>query len=240
MPSGARRKREISDCLKYRRASGGVLVVPHHQWLQSLHDQLTFVNQHEAQVIACRVFLVHFAESWRKVETAQEKTDGNRLATGWGPVHDLIGAGQTVCRRVVGIACTYLKPHQGFTLVVLIWCNACRLPPDNTQLHMLDFQPDQQEIYPPYNHIFQVVFALTILKLYVQAVLNTDVHLDTAVYLWRNAVAVNPDILFANNILNAAGDCGADKVSQLDINAIVRLVLLFDILEVKSECLGML
>jgi hypothetical protein len=53
---------------------------------------------------------------------------------------------------------------------------------------VLDLQTDQQKVDAADNDIFQVVFALAVLELNVQAVLNTDIHLDDAVGLRRHAV----------------------------------------------------
>ena len=199
----------------------------------------TFVDEHETEVVACGVFLVDFAESWRQVETAEEQTNGYSFAAGWRAVHDL-------CRRLsilvllFKLRCTYLEPHQRLTLVILIRRNSCRLPPDDTQFHMLNLQPHQQEVDPSDNDIFQMILALAVLKLDMQAVLNTHIHLDATVDLWRDTVRVYPDVLFANDVLDAARDCGTNEVAQLHVDAVVGLVLLFDVLEVEGEGLRVL
>lgn len=41
---------------------------------------LTLVNQDQAKVVSCRVFLVDFAECGSKVKTSQEEADGYCLA----------------------------------------------------------------------------------------------------------------------------------------------------------------
>lgn len=61
-----------------------------------------------------------------------------RLTSDWCPVHDLI-LGYCV------------------VLVVHIGTRACCFPLDDVDLHVLDFDSHQQEVYLPYNDIFQVV-----------------------------------------------------------------------------------
>jgi len=85
-----------------------------------------------------------------------------------------------------------------------------------------------------------MVFTFRILKLNVQTILNTHIHLDTAVDLRRNTVAVHPNILFANDVLNAAGDGGADEIAQFHVDAVVGFVLFFDGFEVEGEGLRVL
>lgn len=135
---------------------------------------------------------------------------------------------------------THLEAHQRLTLVVLVWRRPGGLPPDDAKLHVFDLQPDQQEVDPPDYDVLQVVLALGVFELDVQAVLNTDVHLDAAVHLGRDAVRVHPDVLLPDDICHAAADGDADEVAQLDIDAVIGLVLLLDILEVEVVSLGVL
>lgn len=74
----------------------------------------------------------------------------------------------------------------------------------------------------------------------MQTILDTDIHLDGGIRLWRNAVRIYPKVLFADDILDTPRHGGADVVAEADIYAIVRLVLLLDILEIKGEGLWML
>lgn len=105
---------------------------------------------------------------------------------------------------------------------------------------MLDLQSDQQKIDPPNDHVLQVVFALRVLKLDVQTILDTYVHLDAAVHLRRYPIAVYPDIFLSDHIRHAPGHCNADEIPQSYIDAGVGFVLFLDILEVELECLGVL
>lgn len=98
---------------------------------------------------------------------------------------------------------------------------------------MLDLEADEKEVDPADDDVLEMVLALAVLKLDVQAVLYADVHLDAAVHLGGDPVAVDPDVLFANHVGHAAGDGDAHKVPQLDVDAVVRLVLLLDVLEVE-------
>ena len=133
-----------------------------------------------------------------------------------------------------------LKPHQRLTLIILIRRRPRRLPPNNTQLHMLNLQPHQQKVNPPHNHILKMVLALTILELDMQAILNADIHLDAALRLRRHLVGVHPDVLFADDVGHAARDGDAHEVAELDVDPVVGLVLLLDVLEVEGEGLGVL
>lgn len=105
---------------------------------------------------------------------------------------------------------------------------------------MLDLQPHKQEIDTPDNDILQVVFRLGVLKLDVQTILDTDVHLNRAVVLWRHAVGIDPKILLAHDVGHTAGDGDAHEIPELYVDAIVRFVLLLDVLEIEGEGLGVL
>jgi len=100
---------------------------------------------------------------------------------------------------------------------------------------MLDLQPDEQEIDPPNNNILEVVLALAVLELNVQTILNTNIHLDHTVRLRRHAIAINPEVLFTNNIRHAPRDGHADEIAQPHIDSRVRLILLLDVLEQERE-----
>ena len=135
---------------------------------------------------------------------------------------------------------TYFEPDQGLAFVILVWCGARGLAADNAQLHVLDFEADEEEVDAADNDVLEVVLALGVLKLDVQAVLNADVHLDAVVRVGRDAVAVDPDVLLANHVGHASRDCHPHEVPQLHINAVVRLVLLLYVLEVEIERLRVL
>lgn len=135
---------------------------------------------------------------------------------------------------------TYLEPHKRLTLVVLIRRDTGRLSPDDAEFHVLDLQSDQQEVDPADNDVLEMVLALAVFELYVQTILDTNIHLDDAVGLGRHAVRVDPDILLAHDILHAARDGDADKVAQAHVDAGVGFVCFLDVLEGEWEGLGML
>lgn len=68
--------------------------------------------------------------------------------------------------------------HEVLRLVVCAGSHACCLPSNDRQLHVLDLDSDQEEVNFAQNHVLQVVLLLVEFKLDVQAVLNTDLHLD--------------------------------------------------------------
>ena len=130
---------------------------------------------------------------------------------------------------------TNLEPHQRLALVVLPRRRAARLAPDDAQLHMLDLQPDEQEINAADDHVLEVVPRLAVLEFNVQAVLDTDVHFDDAVGLWGHAVAVHPQVFFADRVGHAPRHGHTHKVAQAHVDARVRLVRLLDVFEVEGE-----
>lgn len=85
-----------------------------------------------------------------------------------------------------------------------------------------------------------MVLRLGIFELDVQAVLDANIHLDGTVDLRRDTVRVDPDILLTDDIGHTARDSNADVVAKFDIDAVVRLVLLLDVLEVEIKCLRVL
>lgn len=100
---------------------------------------------------------------------------------------------------------------------------------------MLDLEPHEQEIDTANNHILEMILGFGVFEFDMQAVLDTDVHLDGAVILRWHAVRVHPQVLLPNDIRHAPRDSHPDKVAQLDVDTIVRLVLLFDVLEIEGE-----
>lgn len=105
---------------------------------------------------------------------------------------------------------------------------------------MPNLQPHEQKINPPHNHILQMVFTLRILEFNMQTIFNADIHFYTAVCLRGGTVGVDPDIFLADDVGDAAGDGDADEVVQFYVDAVVGFVLLFDVLEVEGEGLGVL
>lgn len=98
---------------------------------------------------------------------------------------------------------TYLKANQRLTLVILIWRRSGRLPPNDRQLHMFDLKPHEQEINSTNNHILEMIFGFGVFEFDMQAVLDTNIHLDRAVVFWGHAVRVNPEILLTDDIRHA-------------------------------------
>ena len=74
----------------------------------------------------------------------------------------------------------------------------------------------------------------------MQAILDTDIHLDGVIRLRGHAIRVNPEILLADHVSHSPGNRYTNEISQLHVDSIVGLVLLFDVLEVEREGLGVL
>ena len=87
--------------------------------------------------------------------------DGYALAPDRHPVHDLIFG-----QRLALIVCRRAHPR--------------RLAPPYLHLHVLELDAHQQEVDLADHHIPQVVPRAIILKLYVQAVLDANLHLAAA------------------------------------------------------------
>lgn len=132
---------------------------------------------------------------------------------------------------------TYLEANQGFTFIILVGRGAGCFASDDGELHVLDLEAYEKEIDAAYNDILQVVLVFGVFKFDVQTILDTDIHLDRTVGLRRQSVRVDPDILFTNDGWHSPREGGSDEVSQLHIDSIVGLVLLFDVFEVEGECL---
>ena len=101
-------------------------------------------------------------------------------------------------------------------------------------------QPDEQEVYPPHNHVFQVVLALRVLKLNMQTILNAAIHFYNAVGFGRLAVTVDPDVLFAHDVLHSARDGDAQEIAEFDVDAMVGFVGFLDVFESEGESNGVL
>ena len=67
----------------------------------------------------------------------------------------------------------------------------------------------------------------------MKAVLDADLHLYRVVAIRRHAVAMDPYISLLDNLRDAPRDGDADEVAQLDVDPVVRLVLLLDVLELE-------
>jgi hypothetical protein len=76
---------------------------------------------------------------------------------------------------------------------------------------------------------------LVVFKLDMKTVFNTDLHLDRVVSISRHDIGMNPDILFLDNVGKSPQDGDSDKVTKLDIDSMIALVLLLHILELEIK-----
>lgn len=74
-----------------------------------------------------------------------------------------------------------------------------------------------------------------VFKLDMKTVFNTDLHLDRSVTIRGHDIGMNPDILFLDDIGQPAQNSDPDKVSQLDIDSVIALVLLLHVLELEIK-----
>ncbi len=75
-----------------------------------------------------------------------------------------LSGGRQSCGFQRGGRAMYLKSDQRFAFVVLIRCHPRCFPAYDTQFHMLNLQPDEQEVYPSDDDIFQMILALRIFE----------------------------------------------------------------------------
>lgn len=97
---------------------------------------------------------------------------------------------------------------------------------------MLNLDAHEQEVDLAHDNILQVVSAtrrrirtgaesseeqislrLVVLELDVQAVLNSDLHLDRVVRVWWHAERVHPDVLLLDDVGHPSRDGHSDEVS---------------------------
>lgn len=86
---------------------------------------------------------------------------------------------------------------------------------------MFDLQPHEEKIDTSHDDIFQVILGFGVFKLNMQAVFDTDIHLDWVVRFRGHAIRVDPEILLANHICHPPRDRHPHKVPQLHIDTIV-------------------
>lgn len=174
------------------------------------------IDQDQTQIVARAKLFVDLSEGGRQVKAAEEQADRDGFAARGAAIHNL-------------------KAHQRLAFVILVGRGAARLAADDRQLHVLDLEAHEQEIDAADDDVLEMILAFAVLELDVQAVLDADVHLNAAVELGWNAVAVDPQILLADHILDAAADGGAYEVAETDVDAVVTLILLLNVLEVKGK-----
>jgi len=104
------------------------------------------VDEDEVEVIPRAELFVDVAEGGCEVEAAEEEPDGDRFAAHRCSVHNL-----KLCNRLA--------------LVVLIRRGTRRLSPDDRELHVLDLDSDQQEVYFADNNILEMVLGFIVLEL---------------------------------------------------------------------------
>lgn len=116
------------------------------------------IHQDEIQKVFDAEAVVHVFHGGGKIVGRQEKTDGDDLATSRRPVHDL-----KFGHRIALGSSSGAGAH-GFS-------------PLDLQLHVLDLHANQQEVDAANHRILKVKVGRIVLKLDVQAVLNSHFHL---------------------------------------------------------------
>lgn len=100
------------------------------------------IDQNQVQVISRAKLLVDVSKCRCQFESAQKQPDGDRLTPDRRTIHDF-------------------KLCDGFRLVVLIWGGTRRFPPDDRELHMFDFDADEEKVDFTNDDVFEVVSGLS-------------------------------------------------------------------------------
>lgn len=111
-------------------------------------------------------FVVHILVCRCEIIWRQEESYGRALSSHRRSIHHLILGNR-------------------LRLCVCIRPGASALSPANLQLHVLDPDPHQQKIDLTHYNILQMILTLRVLKLDMQTVFNTNLHLDTVIHLRR-------------------------------------------------------
>lgn len=73
------------------------------------------------------------------------------------------------------------------------------------------------------------LLALVVLKLDMQTIFDTDLHLDGIIRLGSNSIALNEELLLLDQVSSRSHptiECNSKKVAQPDIDAVIGLVRL--------------
>lgn len=99
-----------------------------------------------------------------------------------------------------------------------------RLPPYHRQLHMLNLDPNQQEVDLPAYNVTEVVAPPLVLELDVEAILNSHLHFDWLVDGRLDAGDLNQDlVLLRYGREPLALHLDADEVFHRDVATVIRL-----------------
>lgn len=178
------------------------------------------VHKHEIQEIFNRELFINVPHGRRQIIPGQKHPYRYTLTTNRSSIHDLI-----LCNRIV--------------LLIDIRPRTSGLPFDDCNLHVLDFNPHQEEVDLPNDDVLEVVLGLIVLKLDVQAVLNAHLHLDRVVDIGITREGVHGDVELFGRVLQAADYRHFQEVPEADIHARVHFVRFFHAGELEwVGCVG--
>lgn len=105
-------------------------------------------------------------------------------------------------------------------LVERVCARARRFSLDDDDLHVLDLDADEQKVNLADHHVLEVVLGLLVLKLDVQAVFDTNLHLDHRVRVGRLRHVLHGKVERLHHLraVLAAHSC-ANEVAQLHVVA---------------------
>ena len=154
-----------------------------------------------------RKFLIDVPHGGGKVVASEEDPDGDALSPHRGTVHNLVLGDRLVLVEGVGAA-------------------PCGLPLDYCDFHVFDLDSHKKEIYLAHNHIFQMIFGLVILELYVETLFYADLHLDRVVHLRVGGQGVSCDIQLLGHVRQSSDYCHFQEISKIKTGSYFVLLIM--------------
>mmetsp|Transcript_9119 Transcript_9119/g.35591 ORF Transcript_9119/g.35591 Transcript_9119/m.35591 type:complete len:366 (+) Transcript_9119:1141-2238(+) len=213
-----RRKNEPSLVLHLFGALTSQLVAIERDLLLLEIPPVLLVHQHQVEVVLDAEPVAHVLVRGRQVVRRQEQPHRYALPPDGRAVHDL----------VLGY---------GLALVVRVRPSARALSPANLNLHVLDLDPHEQKKYLTHDDVLEVVLGLGVLELYVQAVLDANLHLDPRTVELRRYTRVSDEEpkLLRHRVAVRALHRDPDRVPQSYVDALIRLVRELDVLKLERH-----
>mmetsp|Transcript_1081 Transcript_1081/g.2535 ORF Transcript_1081/g.2535 Transcript_1081/m.2535 type:complete len:252 (+) Transcript_1081:258-1013(+) len=182
---------------------------------------LLLVHQHQVQEVPHAELVVDVLVGWGELVRRKEQPDGDVFAAHGRAVH-------------------YFVLGQRLALVVQVGARAGGLPAPYLDLHVLELDAHQQEVYLPHNGVQQAVHPLPVLKLDVEAVLDAHLHLDGVrfVSVLREAAIPHPEGEVLDHVTaGVPRHRHTEQVSKLHLGAVIRVVLHLDVAKLEVHCL---
>jgi len=157
------RKKRSSIIINFIYLHSPQRFAPHGDLLLLEVAPILLVDENQVQVVFYRELVVDVSVRGGELRgnSIQEEPHGDALPLHRSTVHDL-------------------KLCHCLALVVQVRPRSGRLTADDCKLHVLDLDSHQKEVNLPNNDVIEVVFLFLILKLNVEAVLNSDLGIGNS------------------------------------------------------------